>query len=161
MRLQIRATQVLTAVGLLAFAAVGAAAVAQYVFDMQPCPWCVLQRFIYIVIGVLALLAALFGGSLRRGAAWLALLAGLSGIASALWQQLYAASQASCDLTLAERITTALHLDRLLPQLFIAYASCADAAVNVLGIPFAVWSCAMFVLLSALLFWTLRSAKDR
>ena len=46
MRLQIRATQVLTAVGLLAFAAVGAAAVAQYVFDMQPCPWCVLQRFI-------------------------------------------------------------------------------------------------------------------
>ena len=110
---------------------------------------------------MLALLAALFGGSLRRGAAWLALLAGLSGIASALWQQLYAASQASCDLTLAERITTALHLDRLLPQLFIAYASCADAAVNVLGIPFAVWSCAMFVLLSALLFWTLRSAKDR
>ena len=159
MRLQIRATQVLTAVGVLAFAAVGAAAVAQYMFDMQPCPWCVLQRFIYIVIGVLALLAALFGGSLRRGTAWLALLAGLSGIASALWQQLYAASQASCDLTLAERITTALHLDRLLPQLFIAYASCADAAVNVLGIPFAVWSCAMFVLLSGLLFWTLRSSK--
>ena len=159
MRLQIRATQVLTAVGVLAFAAVGAAAVAQYMFDMQPCPWCVLQRFIYLVVGVLALLAAFAGGGVRRGATGLALLAGLSGIASALWQQLYAASQASCDLTLAERITTALHLDRLLPQLFIAYASCADAAVNVIGIPFAVWSCAMFVLLAGLLGWTLKSAR--
>ena len=57
----------------------------------------------------------------------------------------------SCDLSLAERIITALQLDRLLPQLFIAYASCADAAVSVLHIPFAVWSCAMFVILALLL----------
>jgi disulfide bond formation protein DsbB len=159
MRIRIRAPQVLTAVGLLAFAAVAAAVVAQYVFDMQPCPWCVLQRFIYLVLGVLALVAAFFAGRTRRVATWLALLAALSGVASALWQQLYAASQASCDLTLAERITTALHLDRLLPQLFIAYASCADAAVNVIGVPFAVWSCAMFALLAALLAWVLRAAR--
>ena len=159
MRIRIRAPQVLTAVGLLAFAAVAAAVVAQYVFDMQPCPWCVLQRFIYLVVGVLALVAAFFTGGVRRGAAALGLLAALSGVAAALWQQLVAASQASCDLTLAERITTALHLDRLLPQLFIAYASCADAAVNVIGIPFAVWSCAMFALLAGLLGWTLKSAR--
>jgi len=160
MRIRLRAPQVLGAAGLLAFAAVAAAVVAQYVFDMQPCPWCVLQRFIYLVVGVVALLAALLPPGARRGAAWLALLAALSGVASALWQQLYAASQASCDLTLAERITTALHLDRLLPQLFIAYASCADAAVNVIGIPFAVWSCAMFVLLAALLAWVLRTTRS-
>ncbi len=154
--MKIRVPHVLVAVAVLAFAAVGAAVVAQYEFDMQPCPWCVLQRFIYIVVGVLALVAAIGGGGLRRFATGLALLGGLSGVASALWQQLYAANQASCDLTLAERITTFFHLDRLLPQLFIAYASCADAAVNVLGIPFAVWSCAMFALVSGLLFWTLR-----
>src|SRR3954469_629039 len=155
MRIVIRAPQVLTAVGLLAFAAVAAAAIAQYVFDMQPCPWCVLQRFIYLVVGALALVAAFFTDRTRRVAAGLALLVALSGVAAALWQQLVAASQASCDLTLAERITTGLHLDRLLPQLFIAYASCADAAVNVIGIPFAVWSCMMFVLLAGLLAWTL------
>jgi disulfide bond formation protein DsbB len=161
MRIRIRVPQVLTAVGLLAFAAVAAAAVAQYVFDMQPCPWCVLQRFIYLVVGVLALVAAFFSDRTRRVATVLALLGALSGVAAALWQQLVAASQASCDLTLAERITTALHLDRLLPQLFIAYASCADAAVNVIGIPFAVWSCAMFVLLAALLAWSLRGGRAR
>ena len=158
MRIRIRIPQVLVLVGLLSLGAVALAALAQYAFDMQPCPWCVLQRFIYIVIGVLALLGALLADTARRVAIGLALLATLSGIASALWQQLAAVNENSCDLSLAERITTGLHLDRILPQLFIAYASCADAAVSVLGIPFAVWSCAMYVLLALLLAWTLRAA---
>ncbi|MFL6696217.1 MAG: disulfide bond formation protein B, partial [Vitreoscilla sp.] len=123
MRIRIRIPQVLVVIGVLALGAVGLAALAQYAFDMQPCPWCVLQRFIYIVVGVLALLGALLSNTPRRIAIVLALLATLSGIASALWQQLHAINEASCDLSLAERITTALQLDRMLPQLFIAYAS--------------------------------------
>ncbi len=158
MRLQIRLPQVLVAVAVLSFGAVGLAALAQYRFDMQPCPWCVLQRFIYIVVGVLALIGAFVTGTPRRLFVGLGFLAALSGLASALWQQLVAASASSCDLTLAERITTGLHLDRILPELFIAYASCADAAVNVLGIPFAVWSCLLFALLALLLVWALRAA---
>ena len=158
MRIRVRIPQVLTIVALLAMAAVAAAVTAQYVFDMQPCPWCVLQRFIYIVVAVLALAGALLSSAARRVAIGLALLGALSGIASALWQQLAAVNENSCDLSLAERITTGLHLDRLLPQLFIAYASCADAAVSVLHIPFAVWSCAMYVILALLLAWTLRTS---
>ncbi|MBC7484488.1 MAG: disulfide bond formation protein B [Rhizobacter sp.] len=157
MRIRIRIPQVLAIVGVLALGSVGLAALAQYAFDMQPCPWCVLQRFIYIVVGVLALIGAVLSNTPRRVAIGLALLGALSGIASALWQQLAAVNESSCDLSLAERITTALHLDRLLPQLFIAYASCADAAVSVLHIPFAVWSCAMYVILALLLAWTLRA----
>jgi protein dithiol:quinone oxidoreductase len=158
MRIRIRIPQVLTIVALLAIAAVALAVTAQYVFDMQPCPWCVLQRFIYIVIAVLALLGAFLSRSARRVAIGLALLGALSGIASALYQQLAAVNENSCDLSLAERITTGLHLDRILPQLFIAYASCADAAVSVLHIPFAVWSCAMYAVLALLLAWTLRTS---
>jgi len=158
MRIRIRVPQVLAAIGLLALAAVASAVIAQYVFDMQPCPWCVLQRFIYLVLAVLALAGAFIAGRARRILAWLGLLVALSGVGAALWQQLAAVNENSCDLSLAERITTGLHLDRLAPQLFIAYASCADAAVNVLGIPFAVWSCAMFALLALLLVWTLRAS---
>jgi disulfide bond formation protein DsbB len=157
-RIRIRIPQVLAIIGVLALGSVALAALAQYEFDMQPCPWCVLQRLIYIVVGVLALLAAVLSNTPRRIAIGLALLGTLSGIASALWQQLAAVNENSCDLSLAERITTALQLDRLLPQLFIAYASCADAAVSVLHIPFAVWSCAMYVILALLLAWTLRAA---
>jgi len=156
MRIRIRLPQVLVAVGLVSLGAVGLAAIAQYAFNMQPCPWCVLQRFIYIVVGVLALVAAALPGLGRRVFIGLALLGTLSGVASALWQQLHAVNEASCDLSLAERIVSGLHLDSLVPQLFIAYASCGDAAVSVLGIPFAVWSCLLYVILALLLAWSLR-----
>jgi len=156
MRIVVRLPQVLVAIGLISLAAVGLAAIAQYAFDMQPCPWCVLQRFIYIVVGVLALVAAALPGLGRRLFIVLALLGSLCGLASALWQQLHAVNEASCAMTLADRIMTGLHLDSLLPQLFTAYASCADAAVSVLGIPFAVWSCLLYVILALLLVWSLR-----
>ena len=158
MRIRVRIPQVLTVIGVLALGSVGIAALAQYAFDMQPCPWCVLQRFIYIVIGVLALIGAVLSNTPRRITIGLALVGTLCGIASALYQQLAAVNENSCDLSLAERITVGLHLDRLLPQLFIAYASCADAAVSVLHIPFAVWSCIMYVILALLLAWTLRAS---
>jgi disulfide bond formation protein DsbB len=157
MRIRIRIPQVLTGVALLAIGALATAVTAQYVFDMQPCPWCVLQRFIYIVVAVLALAGAFLANRPRRIAILLALAAALSGIAAALYQQLHAVNENSCDLSLAERITTALHLDRMLPQLFIAYASCADAAVSVLHVPFAVWSCIMYAILALLLAWALRT----
>ena len=158
MRIGIPIPRVLTAIGSLAFGAVGLAALAQYAFDMQPCPWCVFQRLVYIAVGVLALLAAVLSNTSRHTLVALAFLGALAGIASALWQQLRAVSESSCDLSLAERIISALHLDSLVPQLFVAYASCADAAVSVFHIPFAMWSCAMFVILALLLVWTSRSS---
>ena len=158
MRIRIRIPQVLAAIGVFALGAVGLAALAQYAFDMQPCPWCVLQRLVYIVVGVLALLAAVLSNTPRRAVIVLAFLGTLAGIASALWQQLHAVNENSCDLSLAERIISKLQLDSLLPQLFEARTSCADAAVSVLHIPFAVWSCAMFVILALLLAWTLRAS---
>ena len=158
MRIRIRIPQVLAAIGVLALGAVGVAALAQYAFDMQPCPWCVFQRLIYVVVGVLALLAAALSNTPRRVAIVLAFLGTLAGVASALWQQLHAINESSCDLSLAERIIGKLQLDSLLPQLFEARTSCADAAVSVLHIPFAVWSCALFVILALLLAWALRAS---
>ena len=158
MRIQLRIPQVLVIIGLVSLGAVGLAAIAQYVFNMQPCPWCVLQRLIYIVIGVLALLGAALPGIARRLVVGLAFLVALSGVATALYQQLHAINEQSCDLSMAERFIAWLQLDQLLPQLFVAYASCADAAVSVLGIPFAVWSCILFAILALLLAWTLRAA---
>ena len=156
MRLVIRARQVLLGVAVAALAAVAAALVSQHVFDMQPCPWCVLQRFLFIVVALFALVGAFTSGGVRRAAVLLALVAGACGVASALWQQLHAVNQLACDRTLAEQVIVAMHLDSLFPNVFMALASCADAAVNLLGIPYAVWSCALFVVLSLVLAWALR-----
>lgn len=123
------------------------ALIAQYGWDMRPCPWCVLQRLLYVLVGLACVLGALLPGA-RRPLAGVALLVAVAGAASAIYQHTVAAASFSCDLTLADRIVSGLKLDALLPSVFSATASCAEAAVSVLGVPFAYWSLALFVLLA-------------
>jgi disulfide bond formation protein DsbB len=72
----------------------------------------------------------------------------LAGVAAALWQHFVAAHSTSCNLTLADRIVGATGLGEALPQVFAAYASCADAAVRLAGLPYEFWSGALFVALA-------------
>jgi disulfide bond formation protein DsbB len=135
----------LLATGLVCYASVGFALMAQYQWDMLPCPWCTLQRLLYLVVGTVALAAAAWGSPWpRRLLAGLGLLFSLAGMGAAAWQQLVAASSTSCNLTLADKILSALGLFDLAPEVFAPMASCADAAVDLLGLPFAWWSFGLF-----------------
>ena len=140
-----------TALGCLG--AVAAALISQHVFDMQPCPWCVLQRVIYLAIALACGIGLLWRSRVGRVVSIaLALLLAVSGIAAALWQHFQAAASASCNLTLADKIVSGwLQLDSLLPDVFSPRASCADAAVNLLGVPYDFWSLALFVAIDAVL----------
>ena len=135
------------AIAVVAFAAVAAALVSQYASGMDPCPWCVLERLIFVVIGLFAVLGLIWrhaaGG---RVAGTFALLLAVAGFAAAMWQHFVAAKSASCNLTLADRIMTATQLDRLLPSVFEARASCADAAVTLFGVPYDFLAAAAFAL---------------
>lgn len=131
------------------FASVVAALVAQHGFGMQPCPWCILQRVVFLLVGLVALIAALGGGLLRRLLGLLIVPLALAGAAAALYQHFVAAKSTSCDLTLADRLIRSLRLDSLLPAVFEVRGSCADAAVDLFGVPFEFWSLALFVLLAA------------
>lgn len=139
----------LAAMSLASFAAVLAAVVSQHVFGMEPCPWCVLQRAIFTAIGLVCGLAALADSRTGRtvGGVLGLLLAGC-GIAAALWQHFVAAASQSCNLTLADKIVSGLRLDHYLPSVFLATASCADAAVDLLGVRYELWSLALFSLLA-------------
>jgi disulfide bond formation protein DsbB len=159
-----------------ALSSVGFALYTQYAWDMQPCPWCVLQRAIFVAISLMALLGLLWRSPLgrrvaaglvlllgcggvaaalwqaplgRRVAAGGVLLLGASGIAAALWQHFVAAASASCAMTLADRIMAALALDSTWPDIFAARASCADAAVKLLGVSYEFWSLALYLMLMA------------
>ena len=142
-----------TGVGLACLAAVGAALVSQHVFGMQPCPWCVLQRVIFLAIAIACGLGMLWRhGVGRRVAAALGALLAICGIAAALWQHFQAATSASCNLTLADKIVSRwLQLDSLLPDVFSPRASCADAAVNLLGVSYDFWSLALFIMIDGVL----------
>lgn len=145
-----RSDGLFSAIALLAFGSLGAALVSQHVYDMQPCPWCVMQRLIFVVIGIVALLGLAWRSPLgRRGAGALVALFAVAGIAAALWQHFVAAASASCNLTFADRLMSATRLDGLLPEVFAAYASCADAKVNLFGLPYEYWSLAGFILAGA------------
>lgn len=139
----------LLAIALACLAAVLGALVAQHGFDMQPCPWCTLQRLIFVLIAVVALIGAVPTSYLARTAsATLIILLSLVGGAAAVWQHAVAAKSASCNLTLADKILSALRLNTALPDVFEPRAGCADAAVNLLGMPFEYWSLALFVLIA-------------
>jgi disulfide bond formation protein DsbB len=133
-----------------ALLAVAVALVSQYAFDIQPCPWCVLQRLLFLAIAVVAATGvALRRRRFRLPAGLLVLVLALMGIAAAAWQHFVAAKSDSCDLTLAYKIVSMnLHLDRLLPSVFEPRATCAGAAVNLLGIPYDFWSLGVFAVLA-------------
>jgi disulfide bond formation protein DsbB len=148
------------AITVLALAAVAAALVSQHAFDMQPCPWCVLQRLIFVLVALLAFAGAIGSSSAgrRAAAAALLLLCG-AGIAAVLWQHFVAAASSSCNLTLADRIMNASGLPGLLPNIFEARATCADAAVSLFGLPYEFWALGLFLVIEAAAVWLLAGRR--
>ena len=143
--------RVLLAMAAACVVAEALALVAQHVFDMRPCPWCILQRVIYLVIAVVCVIGALLTAPIgRKAAAGIALVFALLGAASAIYQHVVAAKSSSCNLTLADKIINSLGLESLFPAMFQVTGSCAEAAVSVLGVPFEYWSLALFVVLAGL-----------
>lgn len=134
-----------------AMAAIGVALFTQYALDMQPCPWCILQRLICVAIAVVALPGALFAPrKIQVTSLLLVVILALAGGAAAWWQHFVAAASISCNVTLAEQIISTLHINAAFPYIFAAQASCADSAAMLLGIPYAFWTLALFSLLTLL-----------
>lgn len=132
---------------LLAAGAIASALVLQYVFDVQPCAWCVLLRLIFVALGIVGVIGWLVQGQrvMRVIAALLVLALALSGVATGLYLHLVASHSSSCDFTLADRIVMSLGLDQLLPMVFKVGASCDAAVALVLGVPSALWAVALSV----------------
>jgi disulfide bond formation protein DsbB len=139
----------LSGIAALSVAAVGAALVSQHVYGMRPCPWCVLQRLIFLCIASTAIVGLVLPGILRKAAKVVLVLLTGCGAAAALWQHFYASSAASCDLSLADRIVGSMKLDAQWPEVFMATASCSDTKVTLLGLPYEAWSLALFALMGA------------
>jgi protein dithiol:quinone oxidoreductase len=141
----------LLTVGSLSAAAVAVALISQHSFGMQPCPWCIVQRMLYVVMAIVALVAAAWpiraAGFVQRRTLFATAVLAVLGAASALWQQIFAAKSSSCARTVADYIVGTSHLDVWLPEIFQARASCAESA-SMLGVPYAIWSLAAFLILA-------------
>lgn len=138
---------------LLSITALAIALISQHFAGMRPCAWCVFQRLILIMIGLVALLGLVSGRFCLRAArvssAVVAAL-GLGGIVAAWYQYSVAAVQFSCEQTFADRFMSASGLDAAIPWLFGIYATCMDARVEMLGIEYALWALALFITITVL-----------
>ena len=143
-----RQTALLLVIALFGLGSVGVALWTQHGLGMEPCPWCILQRLIVVLVSLLALLGLAWRSTVGTAVTALLIVAlSLAGVAAALWQHFVAAASDSCKLTLAEKVISGLGLDGSLPEVFQPRASCADAAVKLLGVPYEFWSLALFVLM--------------
>jgi disulfide bond formation protein DsbB len=154
---------VLALVALVSLAAVGGALLAQHGYGMQPCPWCIFQRVLYLAIAAVALLGWALPAQAATLAATLGVLAlALGGVAAAVFQHQVAARDASCAFTLADRFLSATGLETAVPWLFQVTATCIDAAqARLLGLPFEVWSGLLFAALAVLALLLLRHRRLR
>jgi len=147
----------------VAWGGVLAALVSQHVFGLQPCPWCIVQRLAYLLVGLFALLSL----PVTQSSLWarlpllLAGTAALGGLAGALYQHFVAAETASCAFTAADRFLLATGLDELLPAVFKATAACDEANAPMLGVPYSLWSAALAVVLIGLVAHAIRRAGVR
>jgi len=157
-----RSDRLLRFIGLLSLAAVGVALISQHAFGMRPCAWCVLQRLILLAIAAVCGLAGMGWrpAIVRRTGAVVAAILAICGIAAAWYQHSVASQLFSCAQTFADRFVSASGLDAALPWLFGIYATCMDARVDLLGVEYALWGLALFVVCAALALAALWMSPD-
>lgn len=153
------------------FAAVGAACVAVLVEayflqygpgQLQPCPLCILQRYVYMAMAIVALLAAAIGPK-RRATIWFASVLGLLaliGAMLAIWQVTKGDTMTSCDTDLVGQIVYNLPMRKWWPEFLAAYGGCADKIPPIFGLSIPLWSFICFTGLTVLFGYLLLKLRN-
>ncbi len=148
-----RAARLFTLLLLLCLAIVGAALVLQHRYQLDPCPWCIAQRIGYLLVALIALVAALHRPASRGITVYagLALLCALAGAAAATWHvflQRDPVASRACAGSALERLLDASRLGHVVPPLFQYDGPCTLKPWALLGLSVPEWSLAGFVLLA-------------
>jgi disulfide bond formation protein DsbB len=149
-------------IGVGAVALVAASVVLTDLLELAPCPLCIFQRMLYLLLGLLALTAAVWP-RLRLAAGVLALAAGLGGLATAAyqsWIQAYPPPALSCGPGNPGLIEQLVYwAGNQVPWLFTAWGECTSREWELLGLSIANWSAVAFLGFSVVLLFLLRIAR--
>ena len=145
-------------------ALLGIALYLQEEVGLEPCPMCILQRYAFTAIGLVALVGAIHGPrgtALKVYAALLVLLA-IAGGGVATRQsyiQHYPPVTSSCGTDL-EFLVNAFPISQALPKIFAGTGDCAAVHWRLLGLSIAEWALVWFVLFVVASVWfALRRAR--
>jgi disulfide bond formation protein DsbB len=143
----IPARWIFAAIGASSVALLGSAYFLQYgPNQLQPCPLCILQRYAFMCVALVALVAAAHGPK-RTGTALYASLVGIfaaTGVAIASWQVLKGSSMTSCLGDPVGEFVYGLPMRAWWPEFLAAYGGCADKIPPILGISVPMWSLIWF-----------------
>lgn len=137
------------AAGLLGFALY-----LQHGQGLQPCPFCVIQRYAFFIFALVCLLGASVA---RRSARMFAILASLTGIIGAgaagwhLWVKAHPAI--SCGIDPMETALNTLPTANWLPFLFKANGFCSTPTPPILGLSIPMWALLWFMVLALFMGW--------
>ncbi len=147
-----RAARGFTLIFLVCFGLIAAALYLQHVKNLDPCPWCVVQRLGYIVIGVLALLAALhrprgFGIGVYGGLSALVAATGAAAAAYQIYLQADKERAMSCAGSFVERLLDKSAIGKLIPPVLQYDGPCTLKPWSLLGLSIPEWSLVWFLIL--------------
>lgn len=147
-------------VGLIAFALY-----LQHALKLEPCPMCILQRYAFIAIALVALVAAIHGphGMALKIYGALVIVLGVVGSGIAIrhsWVQRFPPPNQSCGTDLG-LLMDALPLSDLLPAIFRGSGECSKVSWKFIGLSIPEWALVSFVFFIAFTVVVLFRARRR
>lgn len=135
---------VFAAVFLACAGLIGFGLVLQHYTALEPCPMCVMQRYAFVVCGIVALLAAVhnpagFGAKVYGALLALLAVAGGSIAARQSWMQFYPPEIADCGPDL-EFMLDSFPLAQALPMIFQGAGDCSKVQWSFLGLSIPNWA---------------------
>jgi disulfide bond formation protein DsbB len=139
----------LICIGLLGFALY-----LQHWKNLDPCPWCVVQRLDYMLIGLVALTGALhrpgrFGTTTYASLGFIASAAGGAAAIYQIYLQADPTRAAKCVGSPVERILDQLDIGRIIPPLLQYDGPCTLKPWSLIGLSIPEWSLVWFIILAA------------
>jgi protein dithiol:quinone oxidoreductase len=148
----------LVCAGLIAFALY-----LQHALKLEPCPMCILQRYVFIAIALVALIAALHDprGLVLTLYGGFVILLGLVGSGIAIrhsWVQHFPPPNAGCGTDL-ELLMESLPFADLLPAIFRGSGECSKVDWRFIGLSIPEWALVWFVVFIVFTFVVLLRAR--
>lgn len=135
---------------------VGVGMELQALLRLSPCPLCIFQRLLYLVLGALALFGLFWprGRRLLAGAIMAIATGGFATAAYQTWMQAFPHLAPECSFTDPNAIERLVdQLGMLWPSLFLATGFCTSREWEFLSLSMANWSMLIFAGIAALAAW--------
>lgn len=143
-------------IAIACIALLGAAVYYQIVEEMAPCPWCVIQRYIFAGIAIVSLILAFSPEKFHRIGLIITGILALFGTAAAFWLiWVQAHPGLSCGIDPMETALNQYPTAKWFPTLFEANGFCTTLYDDVFGLSIPQWSSAAFIVITIVSFVTL------